>query len=102
MKRKLSICFLIIVTCFTLTSCGQKKLTLEEELNSVNNKISSYFESFGADYDNLSSHYVDTINKVVIVELAVNTKAEQDRFKSMVVSSDLIKFIQGGPYETFE
>lgn len=90
--------FLVItISLIILTGC-KKEVNLEE-LEKVNNQITDYFIS-GGEYTNLSAHYVDEELGKVIVELAENTKEERDYFKSTIVKSNLIKFMQGGPYTT--
>ena len=73
-----------------------KDLVTDEELNSVNNKIIEYFSLNQIDtYNNYGYNYVDYENRVVVVGLKENTKEEQDKFKKIVVDSDLIKFEKG-------
>ena len=70
------------------------------ELNKINNKITEYFDAGNENNFNLSAHYVDTENNVVIVELLYNSKEDQELFKKYVVDSNHIIFVQGGPYTT--
>lgn len=100
MKKNLLLYGFILVIIFSLIGCNKKEPTTVniEELNNINDQISEYFISNEIDYHNLGAHYVDEENKVVVVELIVNTSDEQKWFRENVVNSDLIKFIQGGPY----
>lgn len=67
----------------------------EEQLNNVNDKIIKYFMSSNVKYDNLSFNYVDLTNKKVVVGLYDNSKEQQDKFRKLVVDSELIEFIKG-------
>ena len=92
MKRLL----IILLMGITLTGC--KKEVTTKDLENVNNKIVEYFSS-NNEYDNLSYNYVDEENKVVVVGLINNTKEEQERFKKLIVDSNLIKFVTGSKNE---
>ena len=62
----------------------------------VNDKIIEYFQTNGfKDYDNYSYNYVDSANEKVIVGLLDNSKEQQDKFKELIVDSELIEFVQG-------
>lgn len=100
MKRNLLLIELILVMFFSLIGCSDKGTSIVklEELNDINDQISECFITNNLDYKNLGAHYVDEENKVVVVELVVNTSDEQKWFRENVIDSDLIKFIQGGPY----
>lgn len=67
-------------------------------LENINNKIIEYFESGKENSFNLSANYIDKENNIVIVELLNNSKEEQDLFKKLVIDSEYIKFVKGGPY----
>lgn len=66
----------------------------ESSLNRINNQIIEYFSNDNTDYENYVFNYVDLENYVVVVGLLDNSKKEQERFKRMVVDSNLIKFVQ--------
>ena len=66
-----------------------------EELEEINNQIIEYFSQDGAVNNGLNANYIDVINNVVIVELINNSTEEQNWFKSTVVDSELIQFVQG-------
>lgn len=89
---------IILISSFLLLTGCKKEVSIEE-LEKVNEQITNYFVS-GGEYTNLSAHYVDEELKKVVVELAENTKDEQEKFKTLVLNSKLIEFIQGGPYTT--
>lgn len=108
MKVVLSI-LICIIMLFGMIGCCDKKsidnnikneniLTDVEikKLNDINNKIIDYFRVNGlVEYSNLTYNYVDEMNGVVVVGLLVNNQEEQDKFKRLVVDSDLIRFEQG-------
>ena len=89
---------LLIILLVGISLAGCKKEVTTKELENVNNKIVEYFSS-NNEYDNLSYNYVDEENKVVVVGLINNTKEEQERFKKLVVDSNLIKFVTGSKNE---
>lgn len=76
-----------------------------KELNDINDKLIEYFSSPNADVSNLSSHYVDVFNNVVVVELLDNTSIQASNlktnvlggntFKSRALDSDIIVFSKG-------
>lgn len=73
-----------------------KCVTDTNELNNINKKIIDYFTNNGVkDYENFCSNYIDEINGVVVVELLDISQKEQDKFKKLVVDSDLIEFRKG-------
>lgn len=109
MKRIFSILFCGIIL-FGMTGCNNKEFIEDNnienktvltdvelnKLNDINNKIIDYFRTNGLDkYSNLSYNYVDEMNGNVVVGLLVNNQEEQDKFKRLVVDSDLIRFEQG-------
>lgn len=59
-----------------------------KELNEINDKLVEYFSSENADISNLGSHYVDTFNNVVVVELLDNGHAKVSELKNAVFSSN--------------
>lgn len=79
-----------------ISSLTNKCVTNIDELNKINNKIIDYFTTNGVDgFDNFCGNYVDKTNGVVVVSLLDISKHEQDRFKKMVVDSELIEFRKG-------
>jgi len=79
-----------------ISSLTNKCVIDNEELNTINNKIIDYFTKNGVkDYDNFCGNYVDEVNGVVVVTLLDISREEQDRFKRLVVASDLIEFRKG-------
>ena len=95
--------FIIVLFTFGLglfTGCGSSEVSLRE-LNDINNKIIEFYINNNDKAGNIGSHYVDEENKVVVVELIDNSSEEQEKFKQEVVDSKYIKFVQGGPYNTF-
>lgn len=68
---------------------------IEKQLNDVNEKIKKYFSSDIVEYYNLSFNYVDLAKKRVIVGLYNNDEKQQEKFKKLVVDSELIEFVQG-------
>ena len=79
-----------------IDSLTNKCVTNVDELNNVNNKIIDYFTTNGVkNYENFCSNYVDEITGVVVVELLDNSIEEQNKFKRLVVDSDLIEFRKG-------
>jgi len=98
-----------IVLGFIFADYGKRKNTsadyekegntvTEQELNDINDIIIEYFESGNENTFKLSAHYVDAEKKVVVVELEENSKEDQENFKKLVIDSEYIVFIQGGPY----
>ena len=76
-------------------SLDEEKVTTNE-LNEVNDKIIEYFSlEDKVEYNNYGYNYIDYENMVVVVGLKENTKEEQNKFREMVVDSDLIKFEEG-------
>lgn len=76
-------------------SLDEEKVTVKE-LNEVNDKIIEYFSlDDKVEYNNYGYNYIDYENMVVVVGLKENTKEEQNKFREMVVDSDLIKFEEG-------
>lgn len=96
MKDKL---FKILICGFLsigLTGCGKNNsLVTANELNEINNKIIKYFQSSNVEYDNLSFNYVDDEKNVVVVGLLNNSEEEQNKFKTTIVDSEYIIFVQG-------
>lgn len=76
-----------------------------KELNDINDKLIEYFSSEKADLSNLSAHYVDTFNNVVVVELKENNLKRIENFektvlgvdeaKKSIINSDIITFTEG-------
>ena len=68
---------------------------VDNDLNKVNNKIIEYFSNNEtSNYENYVFNYVDKQNQVVVVGLLDNSKEEQEKFKEIVVNSNLIKFVK--------
>lgn len=88
---------------FALIGCGNKENSANvtiDELNEINNKINEYYKDADynvekAKYDNVSFHYVDTTDKVVVVGLLDNSEAQQDKFEQLIVESAYIRFVHG-------
>ena len=79
-----------------ISSLTNKCVIDTNELNAINNKIIDYFTNNGVkEYDNFCSNYVDEVTGVVVVELLDISQEEQDKFKRLVVDSDLIEFRKG-------
>lgn len=79
-----------------VSSLTNKCVTDTEELNNINKKIIDYFTTNGVKkYENFCSNYVDEVNGVVVVTLLDISQEEQDKFKRLVVDSDLIEFRKG-------
>lgn len=96
MKKIILTTLLCGVMILGLAGCGKSiKDVSETELNKVNDQIIMYFSSENAQYDNLSFNYVDLTNKKVVVGLIDNSKEQQDKFKDLVINSELIEFIEG-------
>lgn len=96
MKKTILTTLLCGVMILGLAGCGKStKDVSETELNKVNDQIIMYFSSENADYDNLSFNYVDLTNKKVVVGLIDNSKEQQDKFKDLVINSELVEFIEG-------
>lgn len=97
MKKTILTILLCGVMVLGLTGCGNSKSeVLKKDLDSVNDKIIEYFQTNGVkDYENYTFNYVDEENKVVVVGLLDNSKEEQERFKKIIVDSNLIKFVKG-------
>ncbi len=96
MKKTMLTVVLCGVMILGLTGCGKSTTEVSEaELNKVNNQIIEYFSSENGEYDNLSFNYVDLTNKKVVVGLIDNSKEQQDKFKKLVINSELIEFIKG-------
>lgn len=98
--KKILIIIMFICMIGTITGCGSDEVSLKE-LNDINDKIIEFYINNNDKAGNLGSHYVDEENKVVVVELIDNSSEEQEKFKKEVVDSEYIKFVQGGPYNTF-
>ena len=73
----------------------------KKELEEINNKIIDYFMSSNKDYDNYSFNYVDITNNVVVVGLLNNSNEMQEEFRTKVVDSPYINFIQGNPMQNY-
>lgn len=96
MKRMILTILLCGVMVLGITGCGKSTTEVStDELNDVNNQIIEYFSSSNVEYDNLSFNYVDLTNKKVIVGLQDNSKEQQDKFRKLVIDSELIEFIKG-------
>jgi len=101
MQKIILIVLLVTMMVFVFVGCGKKENPVTiDELNDINNRIIDYYRSVdyiveNGEYGNLSFNYVDTTNKVVVVGLLNNSKAQQDRFKKLVVDSEYIRFVQG-------
>lgn len=96
MRKVLLTTFICGVMILSITGCSKNKQTLEDDLQSINNKIIDYFQTNGVeDYENYTFNYVDEENNVVVVGLLDNSKEEQEKFKKMIVDSELIQFVKG-------
>lgn len=71
----------------------------DEEVNNIQDKIINNVSTKDS-YTNFAACYVDTKNKVVVVELVDNSREEQEWFRNNILNSQYIKFVQGGPYTT--
>ena len=98
--KKVLIIIMFICMIGTITGCDSDEVSLKE-LNDINDKITEFYINNNDKAGNLGSHYVDEENKVVVVELIDNSSEEQEKFRKEVVDSEYIKFVQGGPYNTF-
>ena len=79
-----------------ISSLINKCVTNTNELNTINNMIINYFTINGVkEYNNFCGNYVDVLTGVVVVELLDISQKEQDKFKKIVVDSDLIEFRKG-------
>lgn len=79
-----------------ISNLTNKCVTNIDELNNINKKIIDYFTNNGVkDYENFCSNYIDEVNGVVVVTLLDISQEEQDKFKRLVVDSDLIEFRKG-------
>lgn len=98
MKKIILTILLCGVMVLEITGCSNnKKEVVNEELQSVNNKIIEYFQTHGiTEYENYTFNYVDEENKVVVVGLLDNSEKEQEKFKKTIVDSNLIRFVKGG------
>ena len=96
MRKVLLTTFICGVMILSITGCSKNKQTLEDDLQTINNKIIDYFQTNGVeDFENYTFNYVDEENNVVVVGLLDNSKEEQEKFKKMIVDSDLIQFVKG-------
>ncbi len=93
MKKNFLLVILMVIVLIGIIGC--KKDVDQAKLNEVNDKIIEYFSSDYVEYDNLSFSYIDEANGKVVVGLLDNSKEQRDKFKKLVVDSDLIEFIQG-------
>ena len=98
--KKVLIIIMFICMIGIITGCDSDEVSLKE-LNDINDKITEFYINNNDKAGNLGSHYVDEENKVVVVELIDNSSEEQEKFRKEVVDSEYIKFVQGGPYNTF-
>ncbi len=91
--------FITIITLILLTGCSNENKSNDKVslslLEEVNDKIITYFSTNDVStYDNYVFNYVDEENNTVVVGLLNNTKEEQDKFKSLIVDSKYIIFVQ--------
>ena len=99
--RKTLIVVLCIIMFGVITGCSGTDEVSIKELNEINDKITEFYINNNDKAGNLGSHYVDEENMVVVVELIDNSTKEQEKFKEEVIDSEYIKFVEGGPYNTF-
>lgn len=102
MKKKILLSILITAMCMALVGCESNKgnndttKNTETKLNEINNEIIEYFSSNDVELmENMGFNYVDLTNNVVVVGLIDNSKAQQDKFRELVVDSEYIVFVQG-------
>lgn len=96
MKNKLLGILICGLLSIGLTGCGKNNsLVTTNELNEINNKIIKYFQLSNVEYDNFSFNYVDDEKNVVVVGLLTNSEEEQNKFKTNIVDSEYIIFVQG-------
>ena len=96
MKKKNLIGLLAIAICITLVGCSKNGNDIAvSELKEANNKIIEYFSSNNIEYDNMGFNYIDKTNQTVVVGLINNSIDQQEKFKKLVVDSELITFVQG-------
>ncbi len=101
--KKIILTILTLPILLMITSCGHQTNVNLDELENINNKIIEYYtKSDNQEYNNLSFHYIDEENKVIVVGLLENTKEQQDKFKQLVVDSNYIKFVQGKTLENHQ
>lgn len=91
--------FITLITLILLTGCSNENKSNDKVslslLEEVNDKIITYFSTNDVStYDNYVFNYVDEENNTVVVGLLNNTKEEQDKFKSLIVDSKYIRFVQ--------
>lgn len=100
MKKKFLRILLISFVIAFLTACNTNESKVsKEDLESINNKIITYFnENNVSDYNNFIFNYIDYENNVVVVGLLDNSEEKQENFKKDIADSDLIKFVKGTKY----
>lgn len=102
MKKVILTIILCGIIILKITGCTKEEVSIEE-LNNINNKIVTYFQTNGAKkYDNYSYNYVDEENRLIIVGLIDNSKKQQEWFKKNIANSKYIKFEQAQPLNNLD
>lgn len=69
-----------------------------KELNAINRSLIEYFSSEKANLVNLSAHYVDVFNNVVVIELIDNSSKQVEIFNESVLSDSIFSRINPTVY----
>jgi len=64
-----------------------------KELNEINRSLIEYFSSEKANLENLSAHYVDVFNNVVVIELVDNSSKQVEIFRESLLSDRIFSTI---------